>query len=159
MEVGSGYEGGFESILSEGYFISVPYCRYLREWPNSLENAFVDASKFTPLKYSQKSPTSDSQIFSMNGRGWVRSKYKGRGRSDFPAAAATGTATATAAASELPYTVYGGRKGNCNYCKQPGHYKNECKKLHGNAAEPLQTPEHPSKNKVSFYPQERHSKK
>ena len=29
MEVGSGYEGGFESILSEGYFISVPYCRYL----------------------------------------------------------------------------------------------------------------------------------
>ena len=142
--------------LSSEYTSYQQYFRdSLREWPNSLENAFVDASKFTPVKYSHKSDTSDSQIFSMNGRGRGRGKYKGRGRGDFPAAAA---ATA-AAASELPYTVYGGRKGNCDYCKQPGHCQNECKKLHGNTAEPLQTPEHPSKKKVSIYPQEYHPKK
>ena len=94
----------------------------------------------------------------MNGRGRGRGKYKGRGRGDFPAAAATAAVT-NAAASELPSTVYGGRKGNCNYCKQPRHYKNECKKLHGNAAEPHQTPEHPSQNKVSFYPKENYPKK
>ena len=56
--------------LSSEYASYQQYFRdSLREWPDSLENAFVDASKFTPLKYSQKSPTSDSQIFSMNGRG------------------------------------------------------------------------------------------
>ena len=91
----------------------------------------------------------------MNGRGRGKNNHKGRGRGD--TSAATGTAAATT--DQLLFTVYGGRKGNCNYYKQPGHYKNECKELYGDAAEPLQTPKHPSKNKVCFYPKENYPKK
>ena len=93
--------------LSSEYISYQQYFRdSLREWPDSLENAFVDASKFTPFKYSQKSPTLDSQIFSMNGRRKVRSKYKGRGRSDFSDAAAVAVAAAAAGKSLLALPLY-----------------------------------------------------
>ena len=102
----------------------------LKEWPVSLELAFVDACKFEPERSNNQ--VAMSQIFVTDSRDKGRGRGRGRDRTT---ATATVTVRATAAttAPAPSESSYGSRKGSCNRCKELDHHAWECRSRGGHA--------------------------
>ena len=93
----------FMNGLNAGYKQYVEYYEHrLKEWPETLEEAFLEMAKVTPKKLP---PAVQANIYALKtaaaGRG-EKTKHAGRGQGG--------------------RTGYGTRAGTCNKCKEPGHY-------------------------------------
>jgi hypothetical protein len=92
------------------------YEHRLKEWPETLDEAFLEMAKVTPKKLP---PAVQANIYALKtaaaGRG-EKTKHAGRGQGG--------------------RTGYGTRAGTCNKCKEPGHYAYECTAQEGKAAGP-----------------------
>jgi hypothetical protein len=111
-----------------------PYKQYyedgLKDWPQTVPDAFAEASKFKPRSAGSGNPGDGGRAnaFAMRGRGGgrARGRYSGRGRGGDNRGAhgadLSGTGGASGGQSE-----YGTRKGECHTCGEQGHYSFECR--------------------------------
>ena len=101
----------------------------LKGWPESLGDAFAEASKFKP-RSGQQSDVARANAFAMRGRGGGR----GRGRGRYPGRGRGGQSN-YGESSGVPTggpSDYGTRKGSCHTCGEEGHYSFECAKNNNN---------------------------
>jgi hypothetical protein len=120
----------FTMGLNSSYAVYKQYYEdSIKEWPDSLESAFFQASKFmprtTPSSYTEGAGRSNT--FATRGRYGGRSRgggrNGGRGREGSQGRYSAGrTRDVSPAAS-----TYGTRKGECHHCGVEGHYSYECK--------------------------------
>lgn len=105
----------------------------IKEWPDNLENAFFEASKFMPrtTQPHYSDGAGRAHAFAMRGRGRGRSTQRGGGRHGTQGRHLAGrgyTAPEDSSGSEPGgQSVYGTRKGNCHACGGAGHYSYECR--------------------------------
>jgi uncharacterized membrane protein YgcG len=101
----------------------------LKGWPESLGEAFSEASKFRP-RAGQQTDAAKANAFAMRGRGGSR----GRGRGRYPGRGRGGH-SGSGESSGVPTggpSEYGTRKGSCHTCGEEGLYSFECGKNNNN---------------------------
>jgi hypothetical protein len=111
-----------------------PYKQYyedgLKDWPESLVDAFSEASKFKPRTAGSGNPgdIGRANAFAMRGRGRGRGRGRrssiGSGRMSDSRSGAYGE---SAGGTSGGPSEYGTRKGACHTCGESGHYSFECK--------------------------------
>ena len=111
----------FMKGLNTGYKYYVEYYEYgIKTWPTTLEEAYLEMAKVIPRK---SAPPNATNVLAVKNSG-VSDKVAGdRGKSN-----------GNAAKGKDARTGYGTRPGNCNKCKEPGHYSYECKSQESSAA-------------------------
>jgi hypothetical protein len=102
----------------------------LKEWPESVPDAFSEASKFKPRSAGSGNPgdVGRANAFAMRGRGngRGRGRFSGRGRGADNRGAHTGDTSGTGSHTG-GQSEYGTRKGECHTCGEQGHYSFECR--------------------------------
>lgn len=107
----------------------------VKQWPESVDQAFLEASKYKPKKdgydNDYQGGLGRANAFAMRGRGRGRGG-RGRGGRD-GAYGRYSSGRGYRPPVDLPIsepgssTTYGTRKGNCNSCGEAGHYSYECR--------------------------------
>jgi hypothetical protein len=102
----------------------------LKDWPESLVDAFSEASKFRPRTAGSGNPgdIGRANAFAMRGRGRGRGRGLGRslgsGRTSEIRSGAYGESVGSTSGGP---SEYGTRKGACHTCGETGHYAFECR--------------------------------
>ena len=100
----------------------------LKDWPQSLVDAFSEAAKFKPRTAGSGNPddVGRANAFAMRGRGRGRGRGRssGRGRNSDNRRGEYGELTGSTSGGP---SEYGTRKGACHTCGESGHYSFECK--------------------------------
>jgi hypothetical protein len=99
----------------------------IKPWPETLEEAFAEASKFSPRRTAagNHEGADRANAFATRGRFGGRG---GRGRGGRSREDHQGRHTAGRSRDESPgASAYGTRKGECHHCGAEGHYAYECK--------------------------------
>lgn len=109
----------------------------LKPWPESIFEAYQEASKFKPKRedYNSGGP-GRANAFAMRGRGGRgrdrgRGRYSGRGHDGRGRNHSSQDNTAN---QPVGPSEYGTRAGECYHCGEAGHHKWECKSIHGTGA-------------------------
>jgi hypothetical protein len=104
----------FMNVLNAGY---IDYYEHnLKEWPDYLEDAYLEMSKLTPKKTAASTPPNHANVLAMKTAGGE--KHPG---TDNP----KGKSNGNGGRGKGGCTSYGTRPGNCNKCNEPGHYSYE----------------------------------
>ena len=115
----------FMNGLNSGYRHYVEYYEHrLKDWPDNLEDAYLEMAKVTPKKPAGTVPPNNTNILAVKNAGGEKNSgtdnSKGKSNGD---GGKKGTRPG-----------YGTRSGNCNSCKEPGHYSYECQNKDSQAA-------------------------
>ena len=106
----------FMKGLNSGYKQFVEYYEHgIKDWPDSLDEAYLEMAKVTPRKPAGTGPPNQSNIFAVKTAGGEKSVGREKGKS-----------TGDAGKGKGARPGYGTRPGICNSCKEPGHYAYEC---------------------------------
>ena len=112
----------FMKGLNSGYKYYVEFYEYgIKTWPITLEEAYLEMAKVTPRK---SAPPNSTNVLAV----------KNAGGGDKIAGELRGKSSGNAGKGKDARTGYGTRTGNCNKCKEPGHYSYECKSQESPAA-------------------------
>lgn len=102
----------------------------VKPWPETVSEAFFEASKFKPRSGGQFfDGAGRANAFAMRGRFGGRGR-EGRGGRGRAGGQRTGSAGQTREQSSAA-TTYGTRKGECHHCGEEGHYSYECRSQSG----------------------------
>ena len=113
----------FMKGLNSGYKYYVEFYEYgIKTWPVSLEEAYLEMAKVIPRKTVQPDRTN---VLAVKNAGGEKVAGDNRGKPNGGAGRGKGGRTG-----------YGTRPGNCNKCKEPGHYSYECPAQDSPAAAP-----------------------
>ena len=116
----------FMKGLNSGYKYYLEYFEHnIKSWPITLEGAFQEMVKVTPRKPAGTGPANQTNILAVKNAGGEKVAGENRGKQNGGAGRGKGGRTG-----------YGTRPGNCNKCKEPGHYSYECPALDSPAAAP-----------------------
>ena len=106
----------FMNGLNSGYRHYVEYYEHrLKDWPDTLEDAYLEMAKVTPKKSAATTPPNQANVFATKTAGGER-----------PAGTEKGKANGNGGRGKGGRTSYGTRPGNCNKCGELGHYSYEC---------------------------------
>lgn len=110
--------------LNSGYKHYVEYCEHsIKDWPDTLEDAYLEMAKVTPKKQAAANPPNHANVLAVkNAGGEKNAATDKKGKSD-GGDGKKGTRPG-----------YGTRSGKCNKCHEPGHYGYECTATDGQAA-------------------------
>ena len=108
----------FMNGLNSGYKHYVEYYEHrLKEWPETLEDAYLEMAKVTPKRPVGTAPPNSTNVFAVKNAGGEKTAGTENGK---------GKQAGGAGRGKGGRTTYGNRPGICNTCKQPGHYSYEC---------------------------------
>jgi hypothetical protein len=119
----------FTDGLNNSYAVHKQYHEDgIKAWPQSLSDAFAEASKFAVRRGNYGNPVDAGRAnaFAMRGRGRGRGRGHGYGRGRGSATGAWSITQSNVAPSETQ-SEYGTRKGDCHTCGERGHYSHECR--------------------------------
>jgi hypothetical protein len=106
----------FLNGLNAGYKHYVEYYEHrLKPWPDTLEEAYLEMSKVIPKKVAGTGTPGQSNVFAAKAAAGGKSAGTEKGKPGGGAGRGKGGRTG-----------YGTRPGNCNKCKEAGHYSYEC---------------------------------
>ena len=108
----------FMNGLNSGYKHYVEYYEHrLKDWPDTLEDAYLEMAKVTPKKPAVTAPFNQANVFATKTAGGEKMAGTDTGKGKNPANSGRGKGGRTS---------YGTRPGNCNKCGELGHYSYEC---------------------------------
>ena len=105
----------FMNGLNAGYRHYVEYYEHrLKDWPDTLEDAYLEMAKVTPKKAAAAAtPPNQTNVFATKTAGGEKPAEKGK-------------VNGNGGRGKGGRTSYGTRPGNCNQCGVAGHYSYEC---------------------------------
>jgi hypothetical protein len=105
----------FMNGLNSGYRHYVEYYEHrLKDWPDTLEDAYIEMAKVTPMMSAAATPPNQTNVFATKTAGGEK-----------PAGTEKGNANGNGGRGKSGLTSYGTRPGNCNTCGDPGDYSYE----------------------------------
>jgi Zinc knuckle len=116
----------FMNGLNAGYKQYVEYYEHrLKDWPDTFEDAYLEMAKVTPKKPAGTGNPGQTNVYATKSAAGEKTTGTGgeKGRHNGNAGRGKGGRTG-----------YGTRPGNCNKCKEPGHYSYECTSQESQAA-------------------------
>ena len=106
----------FMNGLNSGYRHYIEYCENgLKEWPDTLEDAYLEMEKVTPKKSVATTPPNQTNVFATKTAGGEKPTDTGKGK-----------ASGNGGRGKGGRTSYGTRPGYCSKCDEAGHYSYEC---------------------------------
>ena len=112
----------FMKGLNSGYKYYVKYYEYgIKAWSITLEGAYLKMAKVIPKKTLPPNATNVLAVKNAAGSDKVAGELRVKPNSN-------------AGKGKDIRTGYGTRPGNCNKCKEPGHYSYDCKSQESSAA-------------------------
>ena len=106
----------FMNGLNSGYRHYVEYYEHgLKEWLDTLKDAYIEMAKVTPRKSAAATPPNQTNVFAMKTAGGEKPTDTGEGKASGKGDRGKGGRTS-----------YGTRPRNCNKCGEVGHYSYEC---------------------------------
>ena len=116
----------FINGLNAGYKHYVEYYDHrLKDWPDTLEDAYLEMAKVTPKRPTGAAPSGQTNVFATKA---VAGEKTAGTRGEM------GKPNGNGGRGRGGRTGYGTRPGNCNKCKEPGHYSYECTAQESKAA-------------------------
>ena len=108
----------FMNGLNSGYRHYVEYYEHrLKDWPDTLEEAYLEIAKVTPKKTAATAPPNQTNVFATKTAGGAKQPGMDDGK---------GKANGNGGRGKGGRTSHGIRLGNCNKCGELGHYSYEC---------------------------------
>lgn len=108
----------FMNGLNSGYRHYVEYYEHrLKDWPDTLEEAYLEMAKVTPKKPAATAPPNQTNVFATKMAGGAKQPGMDDGK---------GKGNGNGGRGKGGRTSYGTRPGNCNKCGELGHYSYEC---------------------------------
>ena len=107
----------FMNGLNSGYRHYVEYYEHrLKDWPDTLEDAYLEMAKVTPKKSAAATPPNQTNVFATKTAGGEK-----------PSGAEKGKVNGNGGRGKGGRMSHGTRPGNCSKCGEAGHYSYECK--------------------------------